>query len=156
VTFSPEQEKALKAWTTHYPFPMMGMLEAMRQVQAWHQAVTAADEAYLAELFKTNAAHVHEVATFYPAFTAKPAGRRRVCLCRGLSCRLKGSGEMAGRLSEKLGALDGGVSTDGEVGFETVECLGACDCAPALSVDDELIGPATPESVDQLARELGR
>ncbi|MBI5624790.1 MAG: NAD(P)H-dependent oxidoreductase subunit E [Elusimicrobia bacterium] len=155
-SFTPEQEKVLQGWTTHYPYPMMGLLMAMRQVQEWHSCVTTADEEFLAALFKTTVTHVHGVVTFYPSFTTEPAGRRRVCLCRGLSCRLKGSSEMARYLSERLGAPDGGVSGDGSVGFETVECLGACDCGPALSVDDELVGPATKESVDHLASELGK
>ncbi|MBI5884443.1 MAG: NAD(P)H-dependent oxidoreductase subunit E [Elusimicrobia bacterium] len=149
--FSPEQEKVLKSWTTRYPYPMMGLLEAMRQVQEWHCRVTPEDSAFLARIFETTITHVHGVATFYPQFTAEPMGRKRVCLCRGLSCRLKGSEEMARYLETKLGVKDGQTSKDGGVSLETVECLGACDCGPALSVNDELIGAATKESVDKLA-----
>ncbi|MBI5210774.1 MAG: NAD(P)H-dependent oxidoreductase subunit E [Elusimicrobia bacterium] len=133
---------------------MMGLLEAMRQVQEWHRCVTLEDEAFLAGLFKTTAAHVHEVATFYPAFTAKPVGRHRVGLCRGLSCQLKGAPRMAAYAEKKLGVRDGQTSADGRLSFETMECLGACDCAPALTVDDELQGAATEALLDKLAAEL--
>ncbi|MBI4677434.1 MAG: NAD(P)H-dependent oxidoreductase subunit E [Elusimicrobia bacterium] len=135
---------------------MMGLLEAMRRVQEWRRCVTREDEAFLAQLFQTTPTHIHEVATFYPHFTAEPAGRHRVGLCRGVSCRLKGSEEMARYLEQKLGVKDGGTTPDGKVGFETMECLGACDCAPALQVDDELQGEATRKAVDGLVSRLIR
>ena len=90
--------------------------------------------------------------TFYPQFTAEPAGRKRVSLPRLLQAGLAGDGPLP---ETKLGVEDGQTSKDGGVSLETVECLGACDCGPALSVDDELIGPATRESVDKLASEMG-
>lgn len=150
--FTSEQEKELAGWTTCYPYPMMGLIEAMRAVQEWHRCIRPEDEGYLAELFNTTVAHVHEVATFFPFFTQKPVGRSRIGICRTLSCQLAGSREMVKCLESKLGVKAGQTTPDGEFSFEEMECLGACDHAPALIVNEELKGRATEELIDSIVK----
>jgi len=152
--FTPEQEKALRAWTSRYPAPIMGLGEALRQVQEWHRCVTDEDEEHLAKLFDVPRARIHEVATFFPSYTRKPTGRHRIGLCRGLSCSLAGSKEMCACLEKKLGIKEGETAADGRFSFEAMECLGACDQGPALLVNDELRGVATEESISGLLEEL--
>jgi len=149
--FTSEQEKVLKSWTTHYPYPIMGLLEALRQVQEWHRCITPADEQHVADIFKTSLSHVHGVATFFPMFTKKPAGKRRIGLCHGLSCAMAGADKMAHCLEQTLGVKEGETTPDGEFSFEEMECLGACDYAPALLVGDDLKGKATPELIADVA-----
>ena len=151
--FTPEQEKALKAWTSRYPASIMGLVEAMRQVQDWHRCVTDEDEEYLARLFAVPRVRIHEVATFFPSFTHKPTGRYRIGICRGLSCSLAGSKEMCACLEKKLGIKEGETTPDGRFSFEAMECLGACDQAPSLLVNDELKGAATEGSISRLLEE---
>lgn len=148
---TPEQEKVLEAWAAHYPYPIMGLIEAMRSVQKWHLCIKPEDEEYLAGLFKTTRTRVHEVANFFPFFTQEPTGRFRVGICRGLSCALAGSAEMTGCLREKLGVEEGRQTPDKRFSFEAMECLGACDFAPALLVNEELKGRATEPVLAQLA-----
>jgi len=150
--FTAEQEQILQGWTTYYPYLIMGLIEALRVVQGWHLCVTTDDELYLAQLFKTNPHHVHEVATFFPYFTQKPTGRKRIGLCHGLSCSLAGSDKMAACLKKTLGVNEGQTTPDGEFSFETMECLGACEQAPALQINDRLQGPATEQSIADLAK----
>jgi NADH-quinone oxidoreductase subunit E len=152
--FNTEQENILKAWTTRYPTPIMGLIEALRQVQEWHRCVTDEDEVYLAKLFDVPRVRIHEVATFFPSFTQKPTGRHRIGICRGLSCSLAGSKEMCSCLEKKLGIKEGETTADGRFSFETMECLGACDQAPAIIVNDESKGAATEELIVKLAGEL--
>jgi NADH-quinone oxidoreductase subunit E len=152
--FTPEQEKALKAWTSRYPASIMGLVEALRQVQEWHRCVTDEDEDHLSRLFDVPRVRIHEVATFFPSFTQKPTGRHRVGICRGLSCSLAGSKEMCACLEKKLGIKEGETTADGKFSLETMECLGACDQGPALLVNDELKGAATEGSISRLIEEL--
>ncbi|MDD5629082.1 MAG: NAD(P)H-dependent oxidoreductase subunit E, partial [Elusimicrobia bacterium] len=152
--FTPEQEKVLKSWDERYPAPLMGLVEALRQVQEWHRCVSDEDEEDLAGLFVVPRSRIHELATFFPSFTQKPAGRHRIGLCRGLSCSLAGSKEMCACLEKKLGIKAGETTADGRLSLETMECLGACDQAPALIVNDELQGAATEQMVDKLLEEL--
>ncbi|MHB2026824.1 MAG: NADH-quinone oxidoreductase subunit NuoF [Elusimicrobiota bacterium] len=149
--FTPDQEKTLKSWTAYYPYPIMGLIEAMRAVQEWHHRISPDDEKYLAELFDVPVAHVHGVATFFPLFTQKPAGRRRIGICHGLSCAMAGADKMAHCLSKTLGVKEGETTPDGEFSFEEVECLGACDSAPALILGEDLKGKATEELIAAIA-----
>ena len=89
-----------------------------------------------------------------PYFTAQPVGRHRIGLCRTLSCALAGSDKMAARLEAKLGVKEGAVTPDGRLSFERMECLGACEQAPALLVNEELHGKATEALVDSLVEKL--
>jgi NADH:ubiquinone oxidoreductase subunit E len=146
--FNPEQEKILADWTRYYPFAIMGLISAMREVQKWHLCVNGEDEEYLSVLFKTTRGRVHELATFFPFFTQKPTGRHRIGLCRGLSCAMAGSRDMGVILENKLGVSERETTPDGKFSFETMECLGACDFAPAVIVNERLKGKATKESID--------
>ena len=152
--FTPDQQEELQGWTSHYPYPIMGLLEAMRSVQEWHRCITGEDVVYLASLFKTSVSHVHQVATFFPMFTRKPAGRHRFGLCHGLSCAMAGSDGMARCLEKALGVDEGETTSDGQFSWEEMECVGACEHAPALLVDERLKGKATEQKISELAREL--
>lgn len=151
AVFSAEQEKILNSWTTAYPHPIMGILEAMRQVQTWHLCVRPEDEDYLAKIFKTTRSHVHQIATFFPLFTKKPTGRKRIGLCHGISCAMAGSDKMATCLEKKLGVREFETTQDGEFSWEEMECLGACDYAPALIVNEELKGKATESLISEIS-----
>lgn len=152
--FSSEEEALLRSWTVRYPYPMMGLIEAMRQVQDWRRCIRVEEERRLADLFKTSVAQVHEVATFFPYFTRKPTGRHRIGLCRTLSCALAGSDKMAACLERKLGVKEGVTTPDGRFSFELMECLGACEAAPALIVNEEFQGKATEALVESLVEKL--
>ena len=150
----PEQEQALRAWTSRYPHPIMGILGALRQVQEWNRCIRAEDEALIADIFETSATHVHELVTFFPFFTQRPAGRCRIGLCRGLSCSMAGSDKVAAYLEKKLGVKARQTTVDGNFSWEEMECLGACDHAPALLVNEELKGKATEQSLDKIVDEF--
>lgn len=150
MSFTPEQESVLKGWTTKYPYKIMGLVEALRSVQDWHRCVTLEDQQHLAELFGVSISHVHGVATFFPSFTKEPTGKYRVGLCHGLSCAMRGAKEAAEALEKALGVPEGVRSPDGKYSWEEMECLGACDQAPALLVNDELQGEATAERIGKL------
>ena len=145
-----EQRQRLSRWTTRYPHPQMGLIEAMREVQQWHGSVTLEDDAYLAELFGVPRKVVREVATFYPYFTEKKAGRYRISVCHNLSCTLAGAGKILERLEKKLGVPEGETTPDGLFSFEASECIGACENAPAWLVNDVCQGRAEEGRLDEI------
>ncbi|HVE12397.1 MAG TPA: NADH-quinone oxidoreductase subunit NuoF [Elusimicrobiota bacterium] len=147
---SEEQLARLKDWTKRFPHPSMGLLEALRDVQAWFRHIPLEVEPTMAELFRVPLHQVREVVTFYPFFTTRPAAKHRIAVCRNLSCTLAGCGKALSHLGERLGVPQGKVTDDGLFEYHAVECLGACEHGPALSVNDELLGSATPERLDQV------
>lgn len=148
--FTPEQEKALEAWTKRYPYPNMGLVEALRSVQEWHRQVLPEHAARVAEIFELPFSHVWGVATFFPTFTQWKTGKHRVGLCHGLSCWLEGSDKMEKCLEKTLGVPEKKATADGKFSWETMECLGACEQGPALLVNDRLQGRATEETIAKL------
>lgn len=148
--FTPEQEAALKKWTTFYPHKPMGLVEALRAVQGWHRRITPEAAARVAELFDLPFNHVWGVVTFFPSFTTQPTGKHRIGLCRGLSCCLAGSAKMAKHLEATLGVPEKEVTKDGRFSWEEMECLGACEQGPALLVNDRLQGQATEATIAKL------
>ncbi|TBR19285.1 NADH-quinone oxidoreductase subunit NuoF [bacterium] len=147
-SFTAEQRGALDGWAKRYPTKVMGLIEALRQVQDWYGEVPLAADGPLAELFGVTRHHIREVVTFYPYFSHEKAGKYRVAVCRNLSCHLAGAGGVIERLEKALGVPEGRATSDGLFSWEAAECLGACDHAPAFAVNDELLGTATPAAVD--------
>jgi len=148
--FTPDQEKILLGWTKKYPYTNLGLIEALRSVQDWHRMIAPEAAARVAEIFDLPFNHVWGVATFFPTFTRWKTGQKRVGVCHGLSCFLKGSGKAERCLEKTLGVPKKQATPDGKLSWETMECLGACEQAPALLVNDRLVGPATEETISKL------
>jgi NADH:ubiquinone oxidoreductase subunit E len=95
-----------------------------------------------------------EVGSFYHFIDFEFKGRHRVYVCTNLSCLLNGAQALVDALREELGVEEDQVTPDGALSFRTVECIGLCDRAPAALVDEEQLGPLTPEALIQRVREL--
>lgn len=92
---------------------------------------------------------VDEVATFYNLLLRRPAGRRQIFVCDSISCELRGAESLIAEITRQLGAKLGEVTADGEFGLLPIVCLGHCEKAPCLLVNERVIGPldTDPESV---------
>jgi len=100
-------------------------------------------------------AEVYGVVTFYDLFHQKPVGRHRIRVCTNLSCQLRGSDEVMEALAAELGVDEGEVTPDGRCSFTHFECLGSCDTAPMMMVDDTYHESLTPERAVEIVRGLG-
>ncbi|MCX7700145.1 MAG: NAD(P)H-dependent oxidoreductase subunit E, partial [Gemmataceae bacterium] len=101
-------------------------------------------------------AEVHDTMTFYGFFRVEnnKLGRTRLWVCRGLACQLRGGDEVLNRVCERLNVRPGQTSADGKITVEFAECIGVCEGAPAVLIDDAGRGPVEPEQVDALIDEL--
>jgi NADH-quinone oxidoreductase subunit E len=98
---------------------------------------------------------VYSTASFYTMFRLQPQGQYRVQVCEGLSCYLVGGAEpIADYVSNRLNINPGEISTDGKITLEIVQCLAACDYAPAIKVNDELYGNITEDRLNEILVEL--
>jgi NADH-quinone oxidoreductase E subunit len=94
---------------------------------------------------------VYSTASFYTMFRLEPRGKYHLQVCEGLSCYLVGGAEsIIDYLARHLKIKPGGITPDGSFSLEVVQCLAACDVAPALKVNDELYGHMTPDKIDEL------
>jgi NADH-quinone oxidoreductase subunit E len=99
-------------------------------------------------------ARVYGVVTFYDLFHQHPVGRHRIRVCTNLSCQLRGADEIVELLHQELGVGEDEVTPDGRCSYVHFECLGSCDTAPMMMVDDDYHENLTPQRVRRVLKEL--
>jgi NADH-quinone oxidoreductase subunit E len=129
------------------PSAQCALLTALRLTQQERQHVGVEEIDYLATLLDLSPMVVDGVARFYDQLSPEPVGRHVVALCRGIACYLRGAERIREDLREALGVDPGHTTADGMVTFRLVECIGDCDHAPAVMLDDEFLGAATAATV---------
>lgn len=108
----------------------------------------------VAPLLGLTTAFVDGVLTFYTMYNLEPVGRYHLQFCTSISCHLNGAEELYQRCLERLGVEPGETTPDGDFTVTEVECLGGCDKAPSMQVNDKYNEPMTPEKLDRLLSEL--
>ena len=100
------------------------------------------------------AATVYGVATFYHHFSLTALGEYRLAICEGTACYINGSAKILAALEQELGIKAGQTTADGLFSLSVAHCIGACSLAPALLMNGEVIGKATPETAVALVSDL--
>jgi NADH-quinone oxidoreductase subunit E len=141
-----------------YPSKQAVTLPALHFVQDKHRCVPADAIRDIAELLDLSPAEVLDAMTFYMFFRSEknPLGKTRLWVCRSLACMLRGSDELTDYLCKKLEVSVGGTTKDGKITLETAECIGACEGAPCVLVDDAHEMDVTTDKADQLITRLQR
>jgi NADH-quinone oxidoreductase subunit E len=149
--------KAILDCCAHYPTKQAVTLPALHLVNDRLGYVPPQAVVEVAELLELAPAQVQDTLSFYGFFKQdKPQGRYRVWVCRSVVCAACGGEDMLSYLSEKLGIQPGETTSDGRVTLEFSECLGACDAAPVILVNETLHGTMTREKIDVLIEEMKR
>ena len=108
----------------------------------------------VADYLNTTYSSVYGVATYYSMFSVKPRGRYILRVCHSPVCRMKGSVDILNSISEELGIEPGDVSKDKLFSLETSECLGLCDHAPVMMLNDEAFIDLTPAKIKEIIRRI--
>ncbi len=116
--------------------------------------LTAAAMRHVAQQIRCTPAEVEEVVSYYTMFYTKPVGTYVLNVCRTLSCALLGAERVTEELSAKLGIRPGETDASGMFTLMEVECLGACDRAPVVMVNDEWHERLAPEQAAQLLADI--
>jgi NADH-quinone oxidoreductase subunit E len=135
---SPQELKEIEHELSHYEQPSAATIEALKIVQKHRGWVS--DEAVkdIAEKLKTSAADVDSVATFYNLIFRKPVGRHVIFQCDSVSCHIMGADGLRAKLQARLGIKPGQTTPDNRFTLLPIVCLGTCDRAPAMLVDQDL------------------
>jgi NADH-quinone oxidoreductase E subunit len=138
-TFTPERRRELDEIITKYPSDRRrsAVLAALYLVQDQAGYLTANGMRHVAEILEMTPAEVEDVATYYVMFYREKVGKYVLQVCRTLSCALMGAELVTEALSEKLGIKVGETDPSGMFTLLEFECLGACDRAPVVMVNNE-------------------
>ncbi len=144
------------AYIPRYPSKQAVTLPALHIVHDAMRCVSHEAIREIAEMLDLSPAEVTDTMTFYQFFRKEnaPLGQTRLWVCRSLACGLRGGEELLEAFCQKLHVRPGGTTADGKITLEFAECLGACEGAPAVMVNDEHRHAVTGAKVDELIAEL--
>ncbi|MDR1413887.1 MAG: NAD(P)H-dependent oxidoreductase subunit E [Puniceicoccales bacterium] len=103
---------------------------------------------------KIPVARIYEVLTFYHFFKLVPQGKHNIVICLGTACYLKGAADILKAVEELLGIKAGETTPDRQFHIDVARCIGACGIAPAVKIDDEVIGKATVEKIVERVNQI--
>ena len=154
--YSPEHRARLEEIVKRYPADQRrsAVLPALYLVQHQQGYITANAMRHVAERLGITPADVEDVVSFYTMFYTRPMGRFVLQVCRTLSCALNGAERVTEELTGKLGIKPGETDPTGTFTLIEVECLGACDRAPVVMVNDAWHECLRPEDAAKLVDDL--
>lgn len=127
----------------HVPVKKAACIEALKIVQQQRRWVSDESVEDIAAILEMSAAEVDSVATFYNLIFRQPVGRHVILLCDSISCYVMGFRELRQELSSLLQINYGQTTADQRFTLLPNACLGTCDHAPALMIDDDLYKDVT-------------
>jgi NADH-quinone oxidoreductase subunit E len=104
----------------------------------------------ISELLELENAEVTAVSTFYTQYKNQPVGEYHVGVCTNTLCAVMGGDAIFAGLKEHLGVENDGVTADGKVSLEHIECNAACDYAPVVMANWEFYDNQTVQSAKDL------
>ena len=108
--------------------------------------------AELAESLGLSIGEVYGVASFYSFLSIKPQGRNVIRICKSLPCYLRNAQTIIEGVQREIGIKPGETTADGKFSFELTNCIGACDKAPAMMVNDDVHVDLTPKNISQILK----
>jgi NADH-quinone oxidoreductase subunit E len=140
---------------TRYPVNKReGLIPILQEIQAENGYLTE-------EIMERIGAHLHLpankiycIATFYDQFRFKAPGRCHIRICRGTACHIAGSSTYLKEIEHQLRLKAGSTSKDKNFSLEVVNCLGACDSAPIIQVNNHVFTRVTPDDLNHILRSL--
>jgi NADH-quinone oxidoreductase subunit E len=145
-----EEKREILEEVRHYPYPEVACIDALKIVQnhrGWVSDETVRD---IAQILLMSNEEVDGVATFYSRIYRKPVGRNVILICDSVSCMIMGYESLYEYLVEKLGISFGETTSDGRFTLLPVSCLGDCDNAPAMMINNDHFNKLTVEKIDKL------
>lgn len=136
--FSAQEFADLEGILARYDEPASAILPLLHYVQGVQGHLSEEALTFVAEFIGVPHVRTFEVATYYTMLFTEPVGRHLVQVCRNLSCHVNGAEDVLQALERELDIDVGATTSDGMFTLVEVECIGACDHAPAVMVDGDL------------------
>jgi len=127
------------------------IFDELRAIQLRHGYLPKAELEALSHRTQTPLYQLHSVASFYPHFHLTPPAKAEVHVCADMSCRLNGACDLRAEVMRRFAG-----ARPEDVQIKDVSCLGRCDQAPAVAINDEIFAGVTPGKTEELARRAMR
>ena len=126
---------------------LLGMLETRQRESGYIPEKVIAE---IAGALKLSVGDVYGVASFYAFLSTKPQGKHKIRICKSLPCYIKDASMIIDSVEKAIGIKPGEMTPDGRFSFELTNCIGACDQAPAMLINDEVYGNLTPGKISEI------
>jgi len=147
---SQEERQTIEEELSHYEVPHAVIIDALKAIQRHRGWVSNDALADLSEFLGVTVHELDSIATFYSQIYRRPVGRHVIRVCDSASCFVMGYESIRDRVFAELGIEFGETTPDGRFTLLPNPCLGACDHAPVLLVDQDLHEDVRPEAVRDL------
>ncbi len=150
---SPEEKKEIEEEIKLYPHKQAACIEAMKVIQKHRRWVSDESLKDIAEILDMTPDELDGVATFYNIIFRKPVGRHVVFVCDSVSCWILGYQNILKYFEKNYRIKFGETTNDDRFTLLPIPCLGTCDHAPAIMVDNDLHRNITPEKLDDILKD---
>ena len=150
----PAREAHIDDLQRRYPTHKATLLPVLWEIQNEHGYISEPWMEYAAQRCGVTPAHVLSLVTFYTMLHRTPVGRHHIQICRNISCHIMGAKSLINAVEQRFDLRHGGVTQDGKLSLEHVECLAACSWAPVMQVNRTMHQNLTPAAAIKILEEL--
>jgi len=129
------------------------LIEQLKAAQSKFGCVPDEVMAGLAESLDMPVSDVYGVASFYSFLSTRPLGRNVIRICKSLPCYLEHCQTIIESVAKELGIKPGETTPDGRFSFQLTNCIGLCDRAPAMMINDDAHVDLTPEKISKILKD---
>jgi len=129
--------------------------ELLVKLKAAQQADGYVTKGFMVEISRSvglSISEVYGVTTFYSFLSTRPLGRYVIRICKSIPCYLKHAELIIDSVSKEIGILPGETTSNGKFSFELTNCIGACDMAPAMLLNQEVHGHLTSNKIAEILK----
>ncbi|MFZ1984900.1 MAG: NADH-quinone oxidoreductase subunit NuoE [Desulfatitalea sp.] len=145
-----EEKKQINEAAAHYPLKRAAGIDALRIVQRLRGWISDEVLCAIAAALEMTPTDLDSVATFYNLIFRRPVGRHIILVCDSVSCWIMEYDNLLDHLKRRLGIDLGQTTADGRFTLLPHVCLGACDQAPVMMIDDQLYGFLDAGKIDAI------
>lgn len=152
--FSPTAKKRIEWLYSRYPLREAALLPLLRLAEEEFGNIDDAAVACVAKEIGLSPSYVFGVLTFYTHYRREGDGKYLLQVCSTLPCALRGCRDVVHHLENKYGIAPGQTTPDGRFTLKKVECLGSCDTAPVVQINDDYHESLSLEKLDRILDSL--
>jgi len=130
------------------------LLQVLQAIQREHSYISDFAQQEVARMLDIHPVEVYSVISFYTFLHSKPRGRNIVRLCRTISCDMMDKNSVADAIVRELGINFGETTKDKRITLEYTNCVGMCDQAPAMIVNERVFTNLDPEKAVNILNEI--